>query len=264
MDVYAKCLTCDGALVASLRNHEPLVVPNHPNRSVTIRANLPPCEVYWARGVGLHLTHKRSGKEVIESYSDFGIPMPLMVFNSPFSDPGPSLFQRHTHHTLFQLLAPSLRQVPESKKRKRKQSSLETNQVDQLTEDMWLISGRQSCSMAESQYGFRLQREQLFDPTDPMESFVGPGFDRGNESRCGPCALLIGDLETIMVMISDLWTNLMVNLNASVASVSDRSTLDYLDRYWQSYAGLYKVILKEFHQKGRIASCSGCHGVGGG
>jgi hypothetical protein len=263
MDVYVKCQTCDGALVASLRNNEPFVVQNYSNRHpVGVRANLPPCEVYWARGVGLHLPHshrQRSGRALLESYSESRIPMPLMVFESPFSSPGHSLFQKHTHFSLFQLLGPSLRhRHPESKKRKRKHHP-ETIQSDQLTEDMWLLSGRQSCSMAETQYGFRSQREQIFDPADPLESFVGAGLiqDREDPSRCVSCALLIQHLEILLAMIADLWTNLMVNLSPSMTSAIDRSPLDYLDRYWQSYAGLYKVVLKEFHQKGRIASCAG-------
>jgi hypothetical protein len=260
MDVYVRCQTSHGAHVASLRSNEPLVVSNQPNsHPVTVRTNPPPCEIYWARGVGVHLYNKRSGMMMLESYlSDFNIPRSLLVFN------GPS-FQSHVHSALFRLLNPSLNVKPQKPmKRKRDTGRAEANQEDRLTEQMWLLSGRESCAMIEAQFGFlRRHTDGFIHSEDPMESFLGPGMPVVTRdatilsNQCPSCALLLRDIESLMTALSNLWAMLLVHSKAT--PVPERSPLDYLDRYWQSYAGLYKLLLKEYHRKGKIASCS-AHG----
>jgi hypothetical protein len=254
MDVYVKCQTISGAHVASLRSNEPLMIANQStSRPVTVRTNLPLCEIYWAHGVGVHLCNKRSGKMVLESYlNDFKIPRSLLVFSG-------ASFQSHTHSALFRLLNPSLHLKAEKpKKRKRDLGrSVESHQEDRLTEELSLLSGRNSCAMVEAQFGYLSgQTDGSTNADDPLEIFLGPGISESPSDAsilpnlCTSCALLLRDLEALLTALSNIWTMLFIHSNV------ERSPQDFLSRYWQSYAGLYKFLLKEFHRKGRLASCS--------
>lgn len=254
MDVYLRCQTCDGAQVASLRSNEPFMVSNHPvAHSIAIRVNLPPCEVFWARGVGILLTGRKSARSVIEEYStDYGLPKSLLVPRI-IQSVDTVFFFHHTHFKLFQCLNSVLNLKAE---KKRKRDSNLGNQ-DHTVENLWLFSNRQTCAMFETKCGVICQGGTLMNTDDPLESFLGVGILASpSRTPCLSCLSSLRELETLLVSISSYWANLMVFLSLSDQSLSDRGPVDYLDRYWQTYSGLYKYLLKVYHQKGHISSCT--------